>query len=51
MFQGIVGVFALAVVATMVYQVVRKGSQGPTAITNTGNSVSKFYGTLMGGNS
>jgi hypothetical protein len=49
MFTGLVGVLALAVVATMVYQVVRKGSQGPGTISAIGGVTKDFYGTLMGG--
>jgi hypothetical protein len=46
MFSGIIGVLALGVLAVMVYNVVKPGSQGPTAITDVGKGISGFYTSL-----
>lgn len=44
---GLIGIGTLAVIATMVFQVVRSGSQGPAETRAIGNAVTGFYGTLM----
>jgi hypothetical protein len=43
---AIIGVLSLAVIASIVYQVVRKGSQGPAETTSIFNGVRGFYSTL-----
>ncbi len=46
MFQGLVGVLALGVLAVMVNDFTQKGSQGPAVLSSTGTLVSDFYKSL-----
>lgn len=48
MFQGIVGVLALGVIAIMVRDTVAKGSQGPSVISSIGTATGDFYKSLSG---
>lgn len=45
---GIIGVLSLGVIATIVFQFVRQGSQGPALAGTVLTGVDNFYGTLMG---
>lgn len=47
MLAAIIGVFSLGVIAVMVSQVVRAGSQGPAALTSISTGVAGFYNALM----
>lgn len=47
MVTGLLSVLTLGVIAAMVYQFVRSGSQGPAETTAVGNTVVGFYKTLM----
>lgn len=46
MFQGLVGVLALGVLAVMVNDFTAKGSQGPQVLQSTGTLVQDFYKSL-----
>lgn len=49
MLQGLVGVLALGVLAVMVNDFTKKGSQGPAVLNSTGGVVKDFYGSLTNG--
>lgn len=44
---AIVGVLSLGMIAVIVSQIVRNGSQGPQAISATLGGISGIYGALM----
>lgn len=46
--SALIGVLMLGVVSVIIYQIVRSGSQGPAALSQVRQTVTGFYGTLMG---
>lgn len=45
---ALVGVLTLGVIAVMVYDFTRSGSQGPAVITDIGTDVTGFFNSLHG---
>jgi hypothetical protein len=48
MFQTLVGVLALGVLAVMVNDFTKSGSQGPAVLNSGGTVIKDFYGSLSG---